>query len=128
MSSVTDHLLVREIEARAARLEADEFVEFSYAGAPAAGHFCCVACGHAVTCVGLLPPCPGCGSRLWEDAATSPFAVSEPVPVPRDAYARWLDDDLDETAHALTGIWLAVSLGVIVWAFLAMAAAYVVTH
>ena len=36
ISPPTDHLLVREIEARAARLAEDEFVEFSFAGAPPA--------------------------------------------------------------------------------------------
>jgi hypothetical protein len=54
-SPPTDHLLVREIEARAARLAGDEFVEFSFAGAPAVGHFSCVVCGRNLTCVGLLP-------------------------------------------------------------------------
>ena len=58
MSSLqTDHLLVREIEARAARLADDEFVEFSFAGTPAVGHFACVVCGRNLTCVGMLPPC-----------------------------------------------------------------------
>jgi len=74
-SPPTDHLLVREIEARAARLAEDEFVEFSFAGAPAVGHFACVVCGRNVTCVGLLPPCSDCGSRLWEDPGTSPFVA-----------------------------------------------------
>jgi hypothetical protein len=75
ISPPTDHLLVREIEARAARLAEDEFVEFSFAGAPAVGHFACVVCGRNVTCVGLLPPCSDCGSRLWEDPGTSPFVA-----------------------------------------------------
>jgi len=76
MSSLqTDHLLVREIEARAARLADDEFVAFSFAGTPAVGHFAFVVCGRSVTCVGLLPPCKDCGSRLWEDPGTSPFVA-----------------------------------------------------
>jgi hypothetical protein len=74
-SPPTDHLLVREIEARTARLADHEFVEFSFAGAPAVGHFACVVCGRNVTCVGLLPPCSDCGSRLWEDPGTSPFVA-----------------------------------------------------
>jgi len=74
-SPPTDHLLVREMEARAAKLADAEFVEFSLAGAPAVGHFACVVCGRTVTCVGLLPPCKECGSRLWEDPRTSPFVA-----------------------------------------------------
>jgi hypothetical protein len=118
MSTATDQLLFREIEARASRLAEDEFVEFAYAGTPAVGHLCCVACGHGVTCVGLLPPCPDCGSRLWENAATSPFAVSEPVLVPRESYEGWAEEDLDDAGRALRGFWLAVQLGLVVWALL----------
>jgi hypothetical protein len=127
-SPATDQLFVREIEARAARLAEDEFIEFSFAGTPAAGHFCCVACGRGVTSVGLLPPCPDCGSRLWEDSMTSPFAASEPSPIPVDAYEQWLEEDLDSTAHLLAGVSLALALGVILWTLLAVATTFAVMH
>jgi hypothetical protein len=118
-SLLTDDLFVREVEARAARLAEDEFVQFTFAGTPAAGHFCCVACGRDVTCVGLLPPCPECGSRLWEDAHTSPFARGEASPAPVPAYERWLEEDLDGTARTVSGITLALVLGSTLWALLA---------
>jgi hypothetical protein len=128
-SKMVDHLFARELDARAARLAEDDFVEFFYAGLPAVGHFCCVACGRSVTSVGLLPPCPACGTRLWENAVTSPFATSDPSPQ-EAAYEQWVEEDLESAARALSAIWLGVPLGLMLWALLAtmLAIAWAMIH
>jgi predicted RNA-binding Zn-ribbon protein involved in translation (DUF1610 family) len=56
------------------RVEQTEFVEFVRAGEKAVGDFECVACGHSTVHRGPLPPCPQCGSTLWERSAWTPFA------------------------------------------------------
>jgi len=52
----------------------DEYVAFWPAGTHAKGCFRCAACGGVVTVLQVLPSCSVCGERLWERAASSPFA------------------------------------------------------
>ncbi|HYK06571.1 MAG TPA: hypothetical protein VEW11_02265 [Gaiellaceae bacterium] len=47
---------------------------FLEAGSRASGEYHCADCGYGVTVRQLLPVCPMCRGRSWEDAATSPFA------------------------------------------------------
>jgi len=51
-----------------------EFVEFVRTGEKALGDFECVACGHSALHRGELPPCPACGSKLWERSSWTPFS------------------------------------------------------
>jgi hypothetical protein len=40
------------------------------------------------------------------------------MPVPRESYEAWTEQDLDDAGRALRGFWLAVQLGLVVWALL----------
>jgi hypothetical protein len=54
--------------------EPDDYVEFWPAGTRAKGEFRCVGCSYGVTIYHVLPRCPNCGEKLWEQTAWSPFA------------------------------------------------------
>lgn len=49
---------------------------FRVAGSPAFGEFRCAQCGYGVTVRQMLPVCPMCRGRSWEDPATSPYVRS----------------------------------------------------
>jgi hypothetical protein len=49
---------------------------FLTAGSRALGEFRCVQCGYGVIVRRLLPECPMCRGRSWEDPSTSPYAPS----------------------------------------------------
>ena len=57
-----------------AALDVDGIPVFLEAGSRASGEYHCADCGYGVTVRQLLPVCPMCRGRSWEDAATSPFA------------------------------------------------------
>ena len=57
-----------------AALDGDGLSVFVDAGTEAAGEYHCADCGYGVTVRRLLPVCPMCRGRSWEDSATSPFA------------------------------------------------------
>lgn len=46
------------------------------AGARAAGEYRCAECGYGVTVRAVLPECPMCRGREWEEAATSSYGRS----------------------------------------------------
>ena len=56
-----------------AALDDDGVPGFVNAGTRAVGEYHCADCGYGVTVRRLLPVCPMCRGRSWEDAATSPF-------------------------------------------------------
>ena len=116
-------VLANDRRTSAAGAPADEFVRFWHADTRVEGLFCCVACGRRVVSVDRLPPCGGCGGRLWEEPVSSPFAYHEPG----SAYARWHEQDLDSAARAARGFRLAVGLGAAIWVGLAVLF-YGVTH
>jgi hypothetical protein len=62
--------------AEGAALERDGVPVFLGAGSDASGEYHCTDCGYGVSVKSLLPVCPMCRGRSWEDAATSPFARS----------------------------------------------------
>ena len=43
-----------------------DYVDFRAAGALAAGEFRCAECGYGAIVHHELPPCPMCGSAVWE--------------------------------------------------------------
>ena len=90
---------------------ADEYVEFWQAGAVARGLFCCVACGWRLVSAHVLPSCPSCDGRLWEELATSPFATGANVA----AYEDWAREDLEETGRFLRGAVYALVVGPAIW-------------
>jgi hypothetical protein len=57
-------------------LDRDGAPEFFRTGSEANGEYYCAECGYGVSVRLLLPVCPMCRGRSWEDAATSPFARS----------------------------------------------------
>jgi hypothetical protein len=93
---------------RVAAEPADDFIEFSRAGASAKGWFRCVECGFGVATAHRLPHCPSCRGWLWEWAETSPFASGPP--------AGTLEEDLPPSRSALV---LAVALLAVLWLGLA---------
>jgi hypothetical protein len=97
----------------------DGFVEFWSKGAFVAGRFACVSCGLRVRAVGSLPSCRECGCELWEDPSTSPFTEPRPELAGADAYQRWIQDDLRDTAGLLRGAPLAALTGIACWVALA---------
>ncbi len=44
------------------------------AGVQAVGEFRCAGCGYGVIVHRELPPCPMCGSTVWEESAWRPFS------------------------------------------------------
>ena len=46
------------------------FVDLAVAGTDAAGEFGCADCGYGAVVHHALPPCPMCGSTVWESRAT----------------------------------------------------------
>jgi rubrerythrin len=67
-----------QIEPRRAEgaLARDGVPVFLGAGSDASGEYHCADCGYGITVKRLLPVCPMCRGRSWEDAVTSPFARS----------------------------------------------------
>jgi rubrerythrin len=57
----------------------DDYVEFWVAGEAVKGEFHCSDCGYGVTIVRVLPQCPMCGGRSWEQFPWSPFTRSHQV-------------------------------------------------
>jgi len=57
--------------------EGDGGPVFHRAGTPADGEYHCAACGYGVSVRSVLPVCPMCRGREWEDPATSPFGRSQ---------------------------------------------------
>lgn len=55
---------------------ADGAPRFRAAGSRAHGEFRCAECGYGVVVRALLPVCPMCRGRSWEDPATSPYGRS----------------------------------------------------
>ena len=49
---------------------------FLTAGSGALGEFRCAQCGYGVIVRRVLPECPMCRGRSWEDPATSPYTPS----------------------------------------------------
>ena len=47
-------------------LDDSGFVDFAAAGAKASGEFRCSDCGYGAVVHRALPPCPMCGSTVWE--------------------------------------------------------------
>ena len=62
--------------AEGAALDRDGAPDFFRTGSEANGEYHCAECGYGVSVRLLLPVCPMCRGRSWEDAATSPFARS----------------------------------------------------
>jgi rubrerythrin len=62
--------------AEGAVLAKDGVPVFLRAESQASGEYHCADCGYGVTVRRILPVCPMCRGRSWEDAATSPFARS----------------------------------------------------
>ena len=62
--------------AEVAALDRDGAPDCARAGSEAIGEYHCAECGYGVSVRQLLPVCPMCRGRSWEDAATSPFARS----------------------------------------------------
>ena len=60
--------------AEGAALGSDGAPDFLRAGSEVSGEYYCAECGYGVSVRLLLPVCPMCRGRSWEDAATSPFA------------------------------------------------------
>jgi hypothetical protein len=54
-------------------------VQFSRAGAQAAGMFRCIACGYGVTVQMHLPRCPMCGGKDWEAAPAPRLSLARPL-------------------------------------------------
>lgn len=46
------------------------------AGTRAGGEYHCPGCGYGITVTRMLPECPMCRGREWEEAATSPYGLS----------------------------------------------------
>jgi hypothetical protein len=47
-------------------LDDSGFAEFSVTGTAVAGEFSCSDCGYGAVIPRALPPCPMCGSTVWE--------------------------------------------------------------
>ena len=56
--------------------DADGLPLFLAAGSQALGEFRCAECGYGVVVRRVLPECPMCRGRSWEDPATSPYRLS----------------------------------------------------
>ena len=56
------------------RVATDDFVEFWPTGQSVKGEYHCAECGYGVTVFTVLPQCPMCGGRSWEQSTWSPFA------------------------------------------------------
>jgi hypothetical protein len=95
----------------------DDFVEFWHAGAAVRGLFSCVACGRSVVSARVLPPCPSCDGRLWEDAGTSPFGNATEANV--TVFEDWSPADAEDRARLLRGVALALVVGPACWLMLA---------
>lgn len=54
--------------------KSDGFVEFFASGSRVKGEYHCAECGYGVTVFTVLPRCPMCGGRAWEQSTWSPFA------------------------------------------------------
>ena len=54
----------------------DGIPAFLTAGSGAFGEFRCAQCGYGVIVKRVLPECPMCRGRSWEDRATSPYTPS----------------------------------------------------
>ena len=50
-------------------LEDVGFVDFEVAGTDVSGEFRCSECGYGAVVRRALPPCPMCGSAVWESRA-----------------------------------------------------------
>lgn len=48
---------------------------FLRAGLPAQGEYVCSSCGYGISVRATLPQCPMCRGELWEEPATSPYAL-----------------------------------------------------
>jgi rubrerythrin len=48
------------------KLDDSGFLEFLAAGAQVAGEYRCADCGYGAVVHTTLPPCPMCGSTVWE--------------------------------------------------------------
>ena len=90
---------------------ADEYIEFWQTGAVARGLFCCVACGRRLVSARVLPSCPTCEGRLWEELATSPFATGPSLA----AYEEWNHEDMEESHRFLQGLTFALVVGPAIW-------------
>jgi hypothetical protein len=101
----------------------EDFIEFHQAGSPAVGHYVCVACGTAVTIVGRLPSCRGCGGLLWESPETSPFA-GRPTTAAL-AEEAWQEENVESAARLVRGVRYALAGGVFFWLVMAVGAYYV---
>ena len=56
-----------------------DYVEFWQAGTEAQGQFRCADCGYGVSVRAMLPACPMCGGRAWEESLTSAFSRTFPL-------------------------------------------------
>ena len=56
--------------------DSDGVPAFLTAGSGALGEFRCAQCGYGVIVRRVLPECPMCRGRSWEDPATSPYTPS----------------------------------------------------
>ena len=67
-----------QIEPRSvgATADADGLPLFLAAGSRALGEFRCAECGYGVVVRQVLPECPMCRGRSWEEPATSPYGRS----------------------------------------------------
>jgi hypothetical protein len=61
------------VESGLPHVASDEFVAFSESGAHATGEFHCSECGHVVTVSHVLPRCPTCDGKSWEQSEWHPF-------------------------------------------------------
>ena len=68
-----------QVEARSNDTEVpggDGLPSFFTAGSAALGEFRCADCGYGIVVRRLLPACPMCRGRSWEDPLTSPHGRS----------------------------------------------------
>ena len=57
-----------------ATLDRDGAPDFFRTGSEANGEYYCAECGYGVTIFAVLPLCPMCGGRAWEQSNWSPFS------------------------------------------------------
>jgi rubrerythrin len=56
-----------------------DFVHFHAAGQPATGAFRCSDCGYGVAVSTVLPQCPMCAGRAWEEELRRMFGLAERI-------------------------------------------------
>ena len=56
------------------------YVEFFATGTAVAGAFRCAECGYGVAVRSVLPICPMCGGRTWEESPRGTYARSSTRP------------------------------------------------